>query len=73
MTRPLLDSEWTRCFLLLTFDKSIRNRMIFTWSTVDGGQVAGQAPPEGLSSLLSWLIDCNFYVSITFKDQYQIL
>ena len=76
MTRPLLDSEWTRCFLLLTFDKSIRNRMILTWITVDGGQVAGQAPPEGLSSLLSplsWLIDCNFYVSITFKDQYQIL
>ena len=53
MTRPLLDSEWTRCFLLLTFDKSIRNRMILTWITVDGGQVVGQAPPEGLSSLLS--------------------
>ena len=47
--------------------------MILTWITVDRGQVVGQAPPEGLSSLLSWLIDCNFYVSITFKDQYQIL
>ena len=27
--------------------------MILTWITVDSRQVAGQAPPEGLSSLLS--------------------
>ena len=71
MTRPLLDSEWTRCFLLLTFDKSIRKRMISTWCPVSRcllSLLPHHLAPQGETRLID-----NSYVSITLKDQYQIL